>query len=506
MSTHRIVSGSTAAWASILVSTAAQVGLVPIYLSHWDASYYCIWLAVLAVPGILVVVTSAYQEFVGYEFLKIGGRDLGSLSKLFWSTVPLSFALGFLELVFVGVLVVSGGISFLLGQTSTAHELVVEVELVVMLVVGVWTIFGTIGTLLVYVLAPLGYYPQMAWWGVFSRATTTLAPTIAVIYGAGIQGAGITLVVVSILSNIFMLYYIQRILRAVGFGFQPPAFSVGVRALWTAQLLVLTKLFETGRAAGVRLVLLPLAGAVNLAAFATLRTVANVVIQGLSTVTGPLLPELMRVLKDRDQPRTEAAFATIWVVLVVVLAPAMVVLQVVIEPLFSIWTRGQIVFDPALFGILSISVLVFAWSQPAIAIIKGNNLLKPQLAVSGIAAGIVLGGMLILVPLFGILGAGMALLAAELFAAYRFYIVAVDWFNMQGMIWPRHSARLAGYSVWIAVFSISILVGLPDCNNIVVVLLAFVLFGINVFFYWRSVPAFARQRLAALVGKRLSST
>ncbi|MFZ1547717.1 MAG: hypothetical protein WAT12_11570, partial [Candidatus Nitrotoga sp.] len=296
-------------------------------------------------------------------------------------------------------------------------------------------------------------------------------------------------------------FYIRRILRVVGFGFQAPVFRVGARALWTARILLLTKLFETGRVAGVRLVLLPLAGAANLAALATMQTGANVVIRGLSTVTGPLLPELMRVLKDRDQLRSEAAFTTLWIVLVVVLAPAVVVLQVVAEPLFSIWTRGQIAFDPALFGFLSISVLVLAWSQPAIAIVKGNNLVNAQLVVAGVASGIVLGGMLVLVPVIGILGAGIALLAAELFAAYRFYIVADNWFNTQGMIWPRHSTRLAGYSVWIAAFSISILVGLPDCNKIVVILLAFVFFGINVFFYWRSVPTFARHRLASLVEK-----
>ena len=100
------------------------------------------------------------------------------------------------------------------------------------------------------------------------------------------------------------------------------------------------------RQQGVRLVLAPLAGPVALAAFSTMRTGANVALQGLNTIVNPILPDLMRFLHDRDQPRSEAAFSTIWVVVVALMAPGVVILQLIMEPLFVFWTQGKIALIP----------------------------------------------------------------------------------------------------------------------------------------------------------------
>lgn len=496
---RRIVSGSTAAWTNIAISILAQVGLVPVYLNHWDANYYGIWLGILAVPGFLIVVSSAYQDFVGFELLKIGGRDLVSLERFFWSAVPFSAAIGTMELLIAFMFVYGGGVGFLLGQSTVRDSTTLaEAELVVLLVVGVWAVFGTVGTLFVRLLAPLGYYPKMAWWGVRMNAANVLAPGIAVVLGAGIKGAGLTLMAVVLVFNLWMLVEIRRILRFVGFSFRPPVPRVGALALWHAQVLALTKLLGMARESGPRLILVPLAGAEGLAGFATMRTAAGVSRQGLATITGPLMPELMRVLKDRDQPRCEAAFGIVWIVLVVILAPAVVMLQAVVGPLFLIWTRGQIAFDPILFGLLSISVLVFAWAQPAMAVVAGQNLLRPQLLVAVMAASIVVAGMLISVPVMGIVGTGVSLLAAELVAALLIRTVAERWLAAHSLAWPRRAARSAAFAVWIATAAIAALVTLP-IGDTVVLIISFILFSLNALLYWRSLPQYARNRFAMIL-------
>src|SRR5690606_4203016 len=131
----------------------------------------------------------------------------------------------------------------------------------------------------------------------------------------------------------------------------------------------------------------------GLAAFSTMRTATNVAMQGLRTVTIPLMPELVQFLHKKDQERSEAAFATIWIVTMIGLCPAIIILQNIIEPLFITWTRGQITFNPWLFATLSIGVLVFALSQPAIAVVRGNNILQPQILISALTGGIAMGGI-----------------------------------------------------------------------------------------------------------------
>ena len=155
-----------------------------------------------------------------------------------------------------------------------------------------------------------------------------------------------------------------------------PSLVLGLSNFRMSLPLLGKSLLENVRQQGVRLLLAPLSGAVGLAAFATMRTGANVALQGLNTICNPILPDLMRFLHDRDQPRSEAAFATIWVVVVALMAPAVVILQTFVEPLYVVWTQGKIPFNPLLFSILSLGVLVYAVVQPAMAIVIGNNLTK----------------------------------------------------------------------------------------------------------------------------------
>ena len=498
---RRIASGSAAAWANILVSTIAQVGLVPVYLGHWNIKYYGVWLAVLAIPSALVILTAAYQDFVGYEFLKIGTRDIGKLHAYFSSAVWCSAVVGVMEFLILAAAVRSGGVRLLLGQMDSAgSNIVLEVEFVVILLLIVWAVFGAVGSVCVRVLAPLGYYPRMAWWGVAASAGTALAPAVAVVFGAGIKGAGVTLFWFVCVYNIFMLRDIQKILRSRGFKMQSPNLRVGIEALWKSQILALARLLETVRSSGLRLILLPLAGAGSVASFSTIRTAANVARTGLGTITGPLLPEMMRVVGERDQVRIEAAFGLVWIVLVAGLAPSVVVLQAFVEPLFIVWTRGQMAFDPALFALFSLGVLAFAWAQPAMTIVTGSNMLRVQLTAAFVASATVAVGTIALVPAIGLLGSGAALLAGELYMAYRFRAAAQKLLEKGGVIWPRRSAKLAALSAWIAATSIAVMVVWPE-QKTAAMFVALLMLGANAMSFLRSLPDFARARVSSVVAR-----
>jgi O-antigen/teichoic acid export membrane protein len=251
-------------------------------------------------------------------------------------------------------------------------------------------------------------------------------------------------------------------------------------------------IFENVRQQGVRLVLAPLAGPIGLAAFSTMRTGANVALQGLNTILNPLLPDLMKFLHGRDQGRSEAAFATIWIVVVGLMAPGVVILQTFVEPFYIFWTQGKITFDPLLFAFLSLGVLVYAVVQPAMAVVIGNNLTKEQLFLAGIAAAIVFGVLFLLIPIIGILGAGIALFLAEIVAGIGYKIYAERWLKENQLRWPKRAFYLAVLSVLIAAVSLACLIWMPDFKWLILGI-SMILFSWNFWRYWQILPSVATE-------------
>jgi len=230
-----------------------------------------------------------------------------------------------------------------------------------------------------------------------------------------------------------------------------------------------------------------------------MRTGANVALQGLSTITNPMMPELMRFLREKDQNKTAASFDTIWLVIIVVMAPFIIFLQKIMPSAFVVWTQGKVVFNPALFAVLSISVLVYALAQPATAVVIGNNLIRSQVMISIVTTAILITGLLVLIPLSGIFGAAVSLLAAEISSAILFLLVAKKWLKQNQLQWPQKSFLLACLSIITATAAIAGIICFYSSNTIILVLsflLLFVIFRL----YWRNMPAIAVTKLKSFTG------
>lgn len=498
----RFTSASLAGWVRIVFSSTIQILLVPVYLAYWDRETYGIWLTFQAMAGFTQIIDTSYQNFLGYEFLRVGNDKNKSIAYLFSSSLPVGIMIGLLDLIgLVGSLTFVQHWPAWLGHPAFLdshhfHEL--AIALIAQSVA--WLLFGTIGGIAVRVVAPFGYYPRMAWWGVVALICTAIIPALAVLCGAGIRGAGIAYAVSIVAYNIPQFCDFRNILRREKIYLVRPDILLGLRLLLRSQILTLKSLLEMLRQQGARLVLAPLVGASQLAAFATMRTGANTALQGLGTVTNPLMPELMRFLNQRDQARTEAAFSTVWIVLVAVMAPSVVLLQIAAVPLFKVWTYDKIAFDPILFALLSLGVLVYAAAQPAMAVVQGNNLLRTQLILSGLAGGVVVGGMILLVPRMGIRGAGCALLSGEIVAAIGYVKVATDWLNKSQLLWPRNAFIRVILSVLVASIAMMGIALLPQWEFL---FLGIGLAGLLLAFrsYWKHLPVIARQKITTLIAK-----
>jgi O-antigen/teichoic acid export membrane protein len=434
----RVFSGSVASWVRIGINLAIQLLGTPIFLSHWTVETYGLWLAFLSATGFLQIIDSGHQALLENEFLRLGQSRKRDLENSLSAGLPVAVLLGTTELLAVLGLLHFNGLAFLNeGHAADVHALTVLLIAQSL----TWLLFGSVGGLLVRSLSPFGYYSRFSWWGTLMQAAMAALPLVAVIAGGGLLAAGLLMLSGVMAINLLMFGDVIRLFRCENLRILKPDVRLGLFNFARSLVLTGRASLEMLRQQGARLILAPLAGAAEMAAFSTMRTGANVVLQGVGTLTSPLMPELMRFLNQRDQVRTEAAFGTVWLAVVALMAPAVIVLQVIAPQVFEVWARGKIAFDPLLFAFLSMGVLVYAVGQPAAAVAQGNNLLRP-LFFMALASGIVaVGGMFLLVPRLGIVGAGCSLLAAEVATLVGFVFTTQRWLEKNELRWPWHSFR-----------------------------------------------------------------
>jgi O-antigen/teichoic acid export membrane protein len=495
----RLISGSAASWMRMGITMISQIALVPLYLNHWSVETYGVWLAIQALVAIMTMLDLGHQTFLGYEFLRLGRTNMLEFSRNLWSGVSIGIAIGILQIMVILLFIYTGVLPHLLGRSDLHDVALTEAAGTVLLLQGiVWLIASSMGGLFVRALESFGYYPRLAWWGVFITLVINLAPAIAVAFGADLLMTGIVTATATILINTPLYVDMFNLMHKEKIKFCLPSLKLGYKNFLRSTAIAGKLLLENARQQGVRLVLAPLSGAAGMAAFSTMRTGSNVALQGLNTITNPLMPDLMRFLHQRDQVRSEAAFGTVWIVVVALMAPAVVILQAFIAPLFDLWTNSQIEFDPGLFAILSLSVLVYAVVQPAMAVVLGNNLMKPQLLLSIAAAIIVIGGIMVMVPWIGILGAGIALLAAEIAASIGYTIVAQKWLAQNSLTWPKKSFWIAATSVGIAGVTMGSMTLIPAAKWLIFAC-SMILLGWNFWRYWKVLPDIVTQRAVHII-------
>lgn len=495
----RILSGTIASWVQIAVAMLAQILLVPLYLSYWDASTYGLWLAVLSFSSLLSAFDLGFQEYMAYEFLKLGSRVPKKISKLLSSGMMVAIILGLIQIIVVLLIYWLDILPMIFKDLGSALKAKAIQAFYILLIQSIiWLLCNTVGGLLNRIMATFGYYPRMAWWSVLTNTVLLLSPAISVVFGANLLTAGMVMAIAKVAFDLPVWFDMLRLLKKHHVKVIRPSVALGWTSFRKSTNLSITGFLENVRQQGARLIMSPIMGATGIAVFSTIRTGSNVALQGLRTIINPLMPELMNFLHQRDQEKTEVAFSTLWLVTIAIIAPCLLVVQTFIPLIYNAWTRGKLSFDPWLFALLSIGVLVYALSQPSIAVVKGNNLLKPQLMISIMSAVIAVVGILILVPVLGIKGAGMALLLSEIAASVAFTKIAEKWLINAGLEWPHQGFNVALLSVAFTSIGVVLMIILPSDEHLILTI-ALLLLAFNLYRYWLTLPQLAVIKAKAIL-------
>jgi O-antigen/teichoic acid export membrane protein len=434
----RFISGSAASWSRIGITLFSQLALVPLFLSHWTVEEYGCWLATQSFIGFATLLSLGHQTFLGYEFLKIGEKDLPRFRTILYSSFPFAILIAGVELLAVITFIYFGGAQWLLdSHGELTPDLVRQTELVLVIQSVVWVFVSSVGGVVGRAVSPMGYFARGAWWLVASTLVTLLASALAVACGADVLVAGAAQSAATVVINVPLQWDLWRLLRRHGVTKIKMDRRLGISNVFRSLALAAKMLLDVARQQGTRIILSPLVGVKDMAAFSTMRTASNVALQGLSTVTSPMMPELMRFFRQQDQARATSTFCFIWLMIATMMAPGILILQYVAPTLFQMWTRGKVAFDPSVFALMNCTLLVYAIAQPAMAVAQGFNLLKIQLTIA-ISTGIVaLVGLALLTSRLGIWGAALALLVAEGVSTAIYVYSASRWMAENGMSWPR---------------------------------------------------------------------
>lgn len=492
----RLIKGTAITWIRLGLSIITQLISIPVFLQFWTAEEYGCWLAAIAAVGLLQVPGTCYQNYLGFEMMRYANTDTSKFSTILRSGVRVGALYGFLEL-FIAFIASIFLVRFLLGSGVPPETETQAAQAFFFMALGSGLVWNW-GGIWVRGANATGNYARGASWGVLDAMVKVSGPLVVLPLGANLPTAALAFAGASIAVNQLCLMDLRRLVRKRLDPNAPVRMRDGFIHFARSQALSLRSVLQMMRQQGVRLILAPLAGAAELATFSTIRSGANLALQGLNTITNPLMPELMRFISTRQQEKVEAAMSTVWLVVVAIMSPSVILFQVVAPILFPLWTRGKIPFDPILFAVLSSSVLVFAAAQPAMAIIHGNNLIKEQLTQSIVAACVAIGGMFLMVPAFGLLGAGIALLLAECVGLIFYTFRASHWLSANGLNWPQKTFSRVLFSLLIGAVG-SLLIATFPAMTFVAAGFCIFLSALTTVYYISTLPKFAKTAIANVV-------
>ncbi len=495
---RRLVSGNLAGVAGILTNLAAQIAVIPLFLHAWGPARFATWLALITAAGLAVLIDTAHLDYLGFETMRLPPADREGRARVLCDAVPVFVLVGVAEFAVLAAFLWSPWAPTAFAVAPGSHDMAV-VRAALLAMFAMWLIVQVPVGLLGRGLSSMGHFPATVWWFMVVGTSQVAAPALVVAAGGGLAGAVIAyLAATLVMTSVNALHY-RRLARRERLAWTRPDLGAGGRRLVGGLTLGTANVIEYFQQAGFRLVLLPVLGAA-MVAFATMRTVANVVQQGLLTMVNPMVPELMRYVSARDRHRTALMMSVMLYVTVVALCPGVVVLQAIVRPVYAAWTLDKLPFDAITFTLLSCSLLVSALSQASRAVVRGNNLVRAQTAISAATAAVLLGVTFATVGSMGLRGAALGVLAAELLRAGAFFTLSLRWFAREGFDYPARATAAAALAITVTTATVFAMALRPGTIVAMLLVYAALWVGLNALF-WQALGGEERATVAGAIGR-----
>lgn len=496
---RRALSGSLVTALGVVVQFGHAIVLVPLFLARWGQDRYGMWLALVATFQLVVTLDAGHQTYVGNELARLYPVDVAAVRRALASAFWLAMLLGAVELLLGVGLWLGGALPTLMGNSRQAIE-EHELGLALVALLTVWFAVSSVGGVVVRVLPPAGRYTRSAAWGLAYQVL------LLVVWAGGVA-AGVSilsLVLLQVGAQFLFAMALFRDLRTVCdevYPFWSPFDAkLGMRNLVRSVVLTGTNFLTQLQQNGLNLLVSSVFGAAMLPVLTTARTLANVFMQGTNVVAAPLAPDIVRYHVKRERDKLHGAFAGIWFVGGGAINLALAASLLVVEPFYTVWTRGRIALDWPLYLPLMAAVSMKAFAVPLFTYLSGLNHLRGLGTLAGLQAFIVIGGAWLLTGTLGLPGASIAILVAEAAGCFILVVFGRSLLASEGMTFPWRQLGAAALSPVVSgglIFS----TWLDGRVSFGVTGIAIAMQLVAIAIQWRLLPAQVKRRMVGLVRK-----
>ena len=434
---HRAAAVSLVTGLSIVLSVGFQLISVPICLHFWGIERYGAWLTIFTASTMFRTVDGGFINFVGNRLNLLYHADHSALRSVLASSTVGVAILGVVQLGLVLIAVSVGRHGGLFGAVADMPGEEGRLGLVILVVV--WIFSGSYLGIVHRLLIPSGLMYQAAWWSMGLQASLFFAVVIAALARMDLLGASMLIGAVQAAVYLASAVYIRRRLPEFFPWWKHPDWRTGLADLRGSSIFLLSGVFQQSATSGVVLLISAKLGVGVLPAFTTVRTMANLWNNVTTTLTSPLLPDVIRYHASQQTEKIlSLTQAHAWL-LGSVVNIGIVLAYPFLLVAYGYWTGGKLTLDMSLFAALLGAVALANAGALMNLYLSGINHARAVLWLAFLRAVLTLGVGWFAISL-GLSGIGLGIVIAE-FACFT--LVSVHFFPdaMQQVDgkrqWPR---------------------------------------------------------------------
>jgi len=261
--------------------------------------------------------------------------------------------------------------------------------------------------------------------------------------------------------------------------------------------LIIGKLANIFKEQGVRLILAPLLGTIQMIGYVAMKTASNLMQQIFSSFTNSLVIEFIGYINEKNKDNFLYSYTFLYFIFCLIITPFAFFFQIVAPIIFEIWTRDKILFDPILFASMTSAFLIMVFYNPALMILRGKNLFKEDLAISIFTSIIFILFLLFLIDIYSIKGAGYSLLIVEIFSCLFFFYFSNKWLKKNFISFKKKIIFLSIIDLTITVTFIFLYLLLNYFSGYIINIYIIIKF-IIMFIFWNRLSEFEQKKIISI--------
>jgi len=407
---RRLALGFASNWVSKLASTITQLVQVPLFFHFWAASVYGNWLIVSAIPTYLTFSSIGFGNVASNEMTMLnsaGNREgaLGVFQSCWWLISIICTAVGLLLVLVLYLVPAASLLNIHAISESDTKWIIVYLGLSVLL--------GQLEQLMSAAYTCVARYA----FGSFLKSVISLAAFCAsmvpIVLGYGPRTMALVYAVASALGTLTLCLFVRKDIPWIEFGWKHARFSE-IRRLASPAFAFMG--FPIGIALNLQGTLIAVGyalGPVDVAIFASARTVSRVALQMVQMVNATFWPELSLAYGAKDVALTRTLHRRACQ-LALVIAVFVVAGMMTVGPYFlHHWTGGHVPPSRPLLAILLLVVVLYSLWSTSSTLAAATNQHQRLAAWYIVATGVTVLFTYLLAVRYGLYGAAASLIISE---------------------------------------------------------------------------------------------